>query len=168
MARRLLREKHVDPMACHGGLHGVGRYGGWRNDRHPLFSLVMQCITLPMALIGSELLAQVKESGDISKSDLVRSCGYVSSKKDGTERLNFTAFYEALLEAKGVSLGDVGGKGKGKAGRSLSYVATVQGNGNLLIGKAYTALLELNPGDEFEIKLGRKQIKLIPSGSEEE
>jgi hypothetical protein len=47
-------------------------------------------------------------------------------------------------------------------------VATVQGNGNLLIGKAYTALLELNPGDEFEIKLGRKQIKLIPSGSEEE
>jgi hypothetical protein len=123
---------------------------------------------VPMALIGSELLAQVKESGDISKSDLVRNCGYVSSKKDGTERLNFTAFYEALLEAKGVSLGDAGGKGKGKAGRSLSYKATVQGNGNLLVGKAYTALLELNPGDEFEIKLGRKQIKLIPSGTEEE
>ena len=121
-----------------------------------------------MALIGSELLAQVKESGDISKSDLVRSCGYVSSKKDGTERLNFTAFYEALLEAKGINLGDSVGKGKGKAGRSLSYVATVQGNGNLLVGKAYTALLELNPGDEFEIKLGRKQIKLIPSGTEEE
>ncbi|MCX5937113.1 MAG: AbrB family transcriptional regulator [Cyanobium sp. LacPavin_0920_WC12_MAG_62_9] len=121
-----------------------------------------------MALIGSELLAQVKESGDISKSDLVRSCGYVISKKDGTERLNFTAFYEALLEAKGVSLGDPGAKGKGKAGRSLSYVATVQGNGNLLVGKAYTALLELNPGDEFEIKLGRKQIKLIPSGTEDE
>jgi hypothetical protein len=92
----------------------------------------------------------------------------VSSKKDGTERLNFTAFYEALLEAKGVSLGDAGGTGKGKAGRSLSYVATVQGNGNLLVGKAYTALLELNPGDEFEIKLGRKQIKLIPAGTEEE
>ena len=123
---------------------------------------------VPMALIGSELLAQVKDSGDISKSDLVRNCGYVSSKKDGTERLNFTAFYEALLEAKGVSLGDAGGKGKGKAGRSLSYKATVQGNGNLLVGKAYTALLELNPGDEFEIKLGRKQIKLIPSGTEEE
>jgi len=123
---------------------------------------------VPMALIGSELLAHVKESGDISKSDLVRNCGYVSSKKDGTERLNFTAFYEALLEAKGVSLGDAGGKGKGKAGRSLSYKATVQGNGNLLVGKAYTALLELNPGDEFEIKLGRKQIKLIPSGTEEE
>jgi hypothetical protein len=47
-------------------------------------------------------------------------------------------------------------------------VATVQGNGNLLIGKAYTALLELNPGDEFDIKLGRKQIRLIPAGGNDE
>ena len=119
-------------------------------------------------LTGSELLAKVKELGDVSKSDLVRSCGYVSSKKDGSERLNFTAFYEALLEAKGVSLGDGGGKGKGKGGRKLSYVAVVQGNGNLLVGKAYTAMLDLQPGDEFEIKLGRKQIKLIALGSTEE
>jgi len=52
-----------------------------------------------MMLTGADLLAKVKELGDVSKSDLVRSCGYVSSKKDGTERLNFTAFYEALLEA---------------------------------------------------------------------
>jgi hypothetical protein len=32
-------------------------------------------------LAGSELLAKVKELGDVSKSDLVRSCGYVSPKK---------------------------------------------------------------------------------------
>jgi hypothetical protein len=119
-------------------------------------------------LTGSELLAKVKELGDVSKSDLVRSCGYVSSKKDGSERLNFTAFYEALLDAKGVSLGDSGGKGRGKRGRSLSYVATVQGNGNLLVGKAYTTMLDLKPGDEFEIKLGKKQIRLIPAGSSDE
>ena len=118
-------------------------------------------------LTGSDLLAKVKELGDVSKSDLVRSCGYVSSKKDGSERLNFTAFYEALLEAKGLSFGGNGG-GAGKSGRKLSYVATVQGNGNLLVGKAYTAMLGLEPGDEFEIKLGRKQIKLIPAGGEEE
>lgn len=122
---------------------------------------------LPM-LTGSELLAKVKELGDVSKSELVRSCGYVSSKKDGTERLNFTAFYEALLEAKGVSLGEGSDKGRGKGGRSLSYVAKVQFNGNLLVGKAYTAQLGLEPGDEFEIKLGRKQIQLIPVGSAEE
>jgi hypothetical protein len=115
-------------------------------------------------LTGAELLAKVKELGDASKSELVRACGYVSTKKDGSERLNFTAFYEALLEAKGLSLGS-DGSGRSKGGRTLSYVATVQGNGNLLVGKAYTAMLDLRPGDEFEIKLGRKQIKLVPAGS---
>jgi len=120
-------------------------------------------------LTGSELLAKVKEIGDASKSDLVRAAGYVSTKKDGSERLNFTAFYEALLEAKGVSLGEGGGKSAaGKGGRKLSYVATVQGNGNLLVGKAYTALLDLKPGDEFAIKLGRKQIRLVPAGSSDD
>lgn len=121
-----------------------------------------------MALTGSDLLAIIKALPEASKSDLVRAAGYVSTKKDGSERLNFTAFYEALLEAKGVSLGDGIGNGKGKAGRSLSYVATVQGNGNLLVGKAYTGLLDIKPGDEFEIKLGRKQIRLVPIGEQEE
>ena len=119
-------------------------------------------------LTGGDLLNKVKDLGDVSKSDLVRSCGYVSTKKDGGERLNFTAFYEALLEAKGVNLGFGGVGGVGKGGRKLSYVATVQGNGNLLIGKAYTALLDLNPGDEFDIKLGRKQIRLTPVGGSDE
>ena len=117
-------------------------------------------------LVGQELLAKVKDAGDGSKSDLVKACGYVSKKKDGSDRLNFTAFYEALLEAKGVRLGE--GSGVGKGGRKLSYVATVQGNGNLLIGKAYTVMLDLKPGDDFEIKLGRKQIRLIPAGGSEE
>ena len=118
-------------------------------------------------LTGSDLLSKVKDLGDVSKSDLVRACGYVSTKKNGGERLNFTAFYEALLEAKGVNLGETGAAGIGKGGRKLSYIATVQGNGNLLIGKAYTALLDLKIGDEFEIKLGRKQIRLIPAGTED-
>ena len=120
-------------------------------------------------LTGPELLAKVKELGDVSKSELVRECGYVSTKKDGTERLNFTSFYEALLGAKGVSLGtDSAGRGTGKGGRKLSYTTKIQFNGNLLVGKAYTAVLDLKPGDEFEIKLGKKQIKLIPLGSAEE
>ena len=113
-------------------------------------------------LTGSELLAKVKELGDVSKSDLVRACGYVSNKKNGGERLNFTAFYEALLEAKGVNLGSTSDTEIGKGGRKLSYIATVQGNGNLLIGKAYTALQNLEAGEDFEIKLGRKQIRLVP------
>ena len=123
---------------------------------------------LKIMLTGSDLLNKVKELGDVSKSDLVRACGYVSDKKSGGERLNFTAFYEALLEAKGVNLGTTGTGGIGKAGRKLTYVATVQGNGNLLVGKAYTAMLDLQPGVEFEIKLGRKQIRLVPVGGTDE
>jgi hypothetical protein len=61
-------------------------------------------------LTGSDLLTKVKELGDVSKSDLVRACGYVSGKKDGGDRLNFTA------------------------------------------------MLGLKSGDEFEIKLGRKNV----------
>ena len=118
-------------------------------------------------LTGSDLLAKVKEMGDASKSDLAVACGYVSKKKDGSDRVNFTAFYEALLNAKGVELGG-GTKGVGKGGRKLSYTAKVQGNGNLLVGMAYTGMLNLNPGDEFEIKLGRKSIRLIPVGGSDE
>ncbi|MFO0058262.1 MAG: AbrB family transcriptional regulator [Cyanobacteriota bacterium] len=114
-------------------------------------------------LTGPDLLAKVKELGDASKSDLVRSCGYVSIKKDGSDRLNYTAFYEALLEAKGMNLGE--GSHGGKPGRKLSFNTKVQFNGNLMVGKAYTALLDLKPGDEFEIKLGRRQIRLLPLGA---
>ena len=56
------------------------------------------------SLTGHQLLEKVNELGDISKSELVRACGYVSIESDGGERLDFTAFYEALLEAKGISL----------------------------------------------------------------
>ena len=56
----------------------------------------------PERLVGGELLAKIKELGDVGKSDLVRACGYFSQKSDGSERLNFTEFYEALLQAKGI------------------------------------------------------------------
>ena len=118
-------------------------------------------------LTGTELLTKVKELGDVSKTDLATQCGYVSKKKDGSDRVNFTAFYEALLNAKGIDL-SAGGAAVGKGGRKLSYTAKVQGNGNLLVGKAYTTLLELEPGAEFEIKLGKKAIRLIPVGGSEE
>ena len=117
-------------------------------------------------LTGTELLTKVKELGDVSKTELATQCGYVSKKKDGSDRVNFTAFYEALLGAKGVELG--GNASLGVGGRKLSYIAKVQGNGNLLVGKAYTAMLGLEPGAEFEIKLGKKAIRLIPVGGSDE
>ncbi|MCP9916248.1 AbrB family transcriptional regulator [Cyanobium sp. ATX 6F1] len=121
-----------------------------------------------MALTGTELLAKIKELGEASKSVLVRATGYVTAKKNGTERLNYTAFYEALLAAKGTSFGDKAGQLASKAGRNLSYATKVQFNGNLMVGKAYTSLLDLKPGDEFEIKLGKKQIRLVPLGATDE
>ena len=64
-------------------------------------------------LTGTDLLTKVKELGDVSKTELATQCGYVSKKKDGSDRVNFTAFYEALLGAKGVELGGGGSVGKG-------------------------------------------------------
>ena len=112
-------------------------------------------------LTGSDLLAKFKEVEGLSDSEQCRACGYVSTKKNGEPRLNYTAYYKALLEAKGMKMG--GNSAVGKGGRKLSYIATVQGNGNLLIGKAYTSLLDLKPGDEYKIKLTKKQIKLTPT-----
>lgn len=125
----------------------------------------MTATAIETKLTGAELLAKVKELGDIPKSDLVRATGYVSTKKDGNERLNFTAFYEALLEAKGVDLGfsNHSKDGDGRRGRSPSYEIRVQFNGNLMVGKAYTSQLGLKPGDQFQIKLGKQgNISLVP------
>ena len=49
--------------------------------------------------------------------------GSVVTNKDGSEQVKFTQFYEALLEAKGISLN---GKSRmGKGGRTMSYKAKV-------------------------------------------
>ena len=50
----------------------------------------------------------------------------------------------------------------------MSFATKTQFNGNLMVSKAYTAQLSLQPGDEFEVKLGRKQNKLIPLRAAEE
>ena len=120
-------------------------------------------------LTGADLLAKVKELGDCAKTDLAKGCGYIVTKKDGSEQVKFTQFYEALLEAKGLTFSTGGSGGVGKGGRKLSYKAVVQGNGNLLVGKAYTAMLDLQPGDEFTIKLSKKKgVTLVPAGAEDE
>ena len=115
------------------------------------------------ALTGAALLTKVKELGDVSKSDLVQACGYVSTKKDGGERLNYTEFYQALLEAKGVDV-----LFKGSQDDHLDFIATVDSNGDLEIDKKYTALLDLKPGDQFDIKIARKGFRLVVPGDDYE
>ena len=52
-------------------------------------------------LSGNQLLNTVKSLPDADVKELARTCGYISTRKDGTQKLNFTDFYVALLSAKG-------------------------------------------------------------------
>ncbi|MGF1601531.1 MAG: AbrB family transcriptional regulator [Thermosynechococcaceae cyanobacterium] len=110
-------------------------------------------------LTGSALLKQVKELDALSAEEKAKQCGYFTVTKDGSQRVSMMKFMNALLDAEGIEL-DSKSNGNGRGGRSASYRISVQANGNLLIGSTYTEKMELNPGDEFEISLGRKHIHL--------
>ena len=49
-------------------------------------------------LTGNQLIQTIKDNSDLSKSDLLRVTGYTSVRKDGSIKLNFTAFYQALID----------------------------------------------------------------------
>jgi hypothetical protein len=111
-------------------------------------------------LTGEALLQKVKELGNLSREEKAKACGYYTTTKNGTERVSMMKFYNALIEAEGVELDGKQQRLNGRGGRSASYRISVQSNGNLLIGSAYTKQMDLQPGDEFEISLGRKHIHL--------
>ena len=113
----------------------------------------------PEPLTGQDLLNKVKELGNLSKEEKARECGYYTVTKNGVERVNMMKFLNALIDAEGIEL-DSSANGHGRGGRSASYRISVQSNGNLLIGSAYTKKMGLEKGDEFEITLGRKHIHL--------
>jgi hypothetical protein len=119
----------------------------------------------PPVLTGKSLLKKVEELKHLSKEEKAKACGYSTITRNGQSRVNMMKFYNALMEADGISLDN---KGTGKGGRSASYKVSVQRNGNLLIGSAYTQQMGLKPGDELQIKLGRKHIHLHQIGAEDE
>jgi AbrB-like transcriptional regulator len=110
-------------------------------------------------LTGEALLTKVKQLEHLSKEEKAKECGYYTITKNGVERVNMMKFLNALIDAEGIQL-DGKQSSNGRGGRSASYRITVQSNGNLLIGSAYTKQMDLKPGDEFEISLGRKHIRL--------
>jgi hypothetical protein len=110
-------------------------------------------------LLGEELLKKVKELESLSKEDKAKQCGYYTVTKNGIERVNMMKFLNALIDAEGIQL-DSSPSANGRGGRSASYRISVQSNGNLLIGSAYTKQMNLQPGDEFLITLGKKHIRL--------
>ncbi|KZL51477.1 AbrB family transcriptional regulator [Nodularia spumigena CS-588/02] len=110
-------------------------------------------------LQGEELLKKVKQLESLSKEDKAKECGYYTVTKNGIERVNMMKFLNALIDAEGIQL-DSSPSANGRGGRSASYRISVQSNGNLLIGSAYTKQMNLKPGDEFLITLGKKHIRL--------
>lgn len=123
--------------------------------------------TQPQPLVGTTLIDKVKELGNLSKEEKARECGYYTVTKNNVERVNMMKFLNALIDAEGIEL-DSTSNGQGRGGRSASYRISVQSNGNLLIGSAYTKKMGLKQGDEFEITLGRKHIHLRQIGVDDE
>ncbi|MCZ2201184.1 AbrB family transcriptional regulator [Cylindrospermopsis raciborskii] len=117
-------------------------------------------------LVGEELLQRVKELGNETREEKAKQCGYYTITKNGIERVNIMKFLNALIEAEGIQLDGAPGA-NGRGGRSASYRVSVQSNNNLLIGSAYTKQMNLKPGDEFVITLGKKHIRLRQVESEE-
>ena len=113
-------------------------------------------------LEGKELLEKAKLLSKQSEDEIARGCGYVSPRG----RVLRKSFYKALIEAKGYKIGNGQGRNVNRAsrGRQADFKTKVHGNGNLLIGHAYTKKLGLEPGQEFKIDIKKesKRINLIP------
>lgn len=116
-------------------------------------------------LTGKTLLQKVKELSHLPRRETAKQCGYYTKTKNNQLRVNLTDFYDAVLAAKGVPLDPEGTK-DGR-GREPTYRVSVHQNGQIVIGSTYTKAMGLNPGDEFEIKLGYKHIHLKQLDAEE-
>ncbi len=110
-------------------------------------------------LTGKILLQKMKDLSSLPRRETAKQCGYYSVSKKGDVRVNLTDFYDAVLAAKGVAL-DPDGDREGR-GREATYRVSVHKNHQIVIGSTYTKAMGLKPGDEFEIKLGYKHIKLV-------
>ena len=53
-------------------------------------------------LTGNQLIKTIKENAEVSKCDIVKLCGYTTVRKNGSIKLNYTQFYQALLSAQEV------------------------------------------------------------------
>ena len=110
-------------------------------------------------LVGKELLEKSKLLSKKSEDEIARGCGYVGP----SGRVLRKSFYRALVEAKGYKLNNISAGRSGNRssrGRQAEFKTKVHGNGNLLIGHAYTKKLGLVPGQEYKIDL-KKDTKSI-------
>lgn len=100
-----------------------------------------------MPLTGAELLTKIHSLGDAPRDQVAIACGYVNDKGKPA----YTAFYEAMLVAKGLELAPPTGKRKASRGKQPSFKATVTKTGTVPIGGAYTSLIGAKAGDTITI-----------------
>jgi hypothetical protein len=106
-------------------------------------------------LQGKALLDKARSLSNRPEDQIARACGYVGP----SGRVLKKSFYRALVEAKGYKLptsGRSSAGGSGSKGRQAEFRTRVHGNGNLLIGHAYTRRLGLEPGQEFRIEIHKE------------
>ena len=110
-------------------------------------------------LVGKELLDKARSLSNRPEDEIARGCGYVGPRG----RLLKKSFYKALVEAKAEVQGwqlprttNRSSATGGTRGRQADFRTRVHGNGNLLVGHAYTRQLGLEPGQEFRIELHRE------------
>lgn len=123
--------------------------------------------SIPM-LEGKALLDKARALSNRPEEEIARACGYVGP----SGRVLKKSFYRALVTAKGYQLPSQSGTAAaaGSKGRQAEFRTRVHGNGNLLIGQAYTRRMGLEPGQEFRIELHRESgsIWLVPLDSQQE
>jgi hypothetical protein len=112
-------------------------------------------VNQPRRLTGDELIRKVKGMSSASKTEKARACGYYSVAADGSERVCFTAFYEAVAEATGVELAP-------ERKPRLPYEASVLTTGAILIGARYAEQLGLTPGDRVRLEIKETGILVRP------
>ena len=126
---------------------------------------VEEKVSTPVQMLeGKALLDKARALSNRPEDQIARACGYVGP----SGRLLKKSFYRALVEAKGYKLpshtsGGSGGGGSTR-GRQAEFRTRVHGNGNLLIGHAYTRRMGLEPGQEFKIEIHQEtgSIWLLP------
>ena len=105
-------------------------------------------------LVGKELLDKARSLSNRPEDDIARGCGYVGPSGRLLKKSFYRALVEAKAEAQGWQLPKSSSSSSGASrGRQAEFRARVHGNGNLLIGHAYTRQLGLEPGQEFRIEL---------------
>jgi len=116
-------------------------------------------------LEGAALLDRARALSNRPEDQIARACGYVGP----SGRVLKKSFYRALVAAKGYSVPSAAGPASHGKGRQADFRTRVHGNGNLLIGQAYTRRMGFEPGQEFRIELHRESgsiwLSPLPNGS---